>query len=251
MAGNARFSSTLMGLKVRVRDGKGWDTIGTVRVEKERDRKTRNGDVEEGMADRRRAVHATSAGEGEEQTRRRTSEGRGGCTGGRARRNGRGKRRGRPGMVRAAGHRRLRGERRAACAFDRRTCELTKGDRGCVQRGHHGWRPSTDSRDRTDFMQSKKPRHRGATSTVRRGVEPNGKVAMEVVLTQATLDPQKLAQKMEKKKEKRDVKRKAAEDTGAEEADVTEQEMATTLSKRRKQALSEGKRPNIEVEENE
>lgn len=74
---------------------------------------------------------------------------------------------------------------------------------------------------------------------------------MEVVLTQATLDPQKLAQKMEKKKEKRDVKRKAAEDTGAEEADVTEQEMATTLSKRRKQALSEGKRPNIEVEENE
>lgn len=74
---------------------------------------------------------------------------------------------------------------------------------------------------------------------------------MEVVLTQVTLDPQKLAQKMEKKKEKRDVKRKAAEDTGAEEAAVTEQEMATTLSKRRKQALSEGKRPNIEVEENE
>lgn len=43
---------------------------------------------------------------------------------------------------------------------------------------------------------------------------------------------------MERAKEKRETKRKATEDSEEEEATVTEQEMAKSLSKRRKGTLS-------------
>mmetsp|Transcript_9563 Transcript_9563/g.58247 ORF Transcript_9563/g.58247 Transcript_9563/m.58247 type:complete len:147 (-) Transcript_9563:2788-3228(-) len=64
-------------------------------------------------------------------------------------------------------------------------------------------------------------------------------------------DIEKLAKKIEREKEKREVKRKATEESDEEEATVTEQEMAKSLSKRRKGTRSEGRQDEDKVNEKE